>query len=149
MQAATAAGLPPEVANRVQASARAAFSRAKNREVATKGRMLVVRLNIAATDGLRVGGNARLAECRQWLIDNEKYAVVKAATIFQIERSSSDTQVADQIISDIKANLSGLTEQQIASVSAAIDRTVKEQIRTALADRYVVWATTWIRPEDR
>ena len=146
--AARAAGLPPAAADRLQAAARAAFNRARNREVSTTGRMHVVRLKTATIDELRLGSDPAFAACRQFLAQNTNYALMKAATVFHIERSASDTQIAEQIVADIKTNVTGLTDQQLATIEADVARVVGEQIRSALADRYIVWAATWLRPED-
>lgn len=114
--AATAAGLPPAATERVRAAARGAFNRARNRQVATQGRMRIVRLKTTVLDELRNGTGATLEPCRRFLAQNQGYAVVKAATVFHIERSSSDNQISSQIASEIKAAVQGVSADNLANV---------------------------------
>jgi hypothetical protein len=148
VKAATAAGLPPAATEKIKAAAKVAYNRAKEREVSTTGRMRIVRLSTDTVEELRRGSGATLAPCRQFLIANPNYSLVKAMTVFHIENSSSDTQIASEIAASVKGSVAGVDDSTLANVNAAIDRSVEENIQTALSDRYLIWAVSWLRPED-
>ncbi|MFO6430261.1 hypothetical protein ACLBKT_09255 [Erythrobacter sp. W302b] len=148
VQAAVAAGLPTGAVDCVEAAAKAAYDKAKNREVTTTGQMRIVLLKQIFVDEVRMDNNPRLAACRQFLQSNPEYALMKAITVFHIGKSQSASSIATRIAADVKASVSGLDATQLAAVKAAIDSKVTEEIQTALEDRYIVWAASWLKPED-
>jgi hypothetical protein len=148
VKAATAAGLPPAATEKVQAAAEAAYNREKERKVATTGRMHVIRFPREVLDEIRFGTDPDLQACRDFLSENPDYALVKAMTVFHIDDSTSDTQITDDITASVTGSLDGVDGETLAKVNAAIERSVKENIQTALSDRYLVWAVSWLRPED-
>ena len=148
VKAAVAAGLPPGAKDNVAAAAKAAFEQAKEREVVTSGQMRVVRLWTTVLDEVRQGNTSRLTACRQFLKDNPDYAIIKAITVFHIGKSGSDASIANQIAVNIKASVTGADSEKLAAINSAIDSKVTEQIQSALEDRYIVWAATWLKPED-
>jgi hypothetical protein len=145
VQAATAAGLPPAATEKVRAAAKAAYKRAKDREVVTNGRAILVRLKDPVVQELLYGSGADLEPCRKFLRDNKDFAIVKAMTVFHIKGSTSDTTIDDKIVADIKASLQGTGAENLADVGAAIEKTVNTQVKTALSDRYIVWGASWLR----
>jgi hypothetical protein len=149
VQAATAAGLPPAAADKVRAAAKAAYKKAKDRKVRTTGVARLVRLRSDVLQEILHGTDARLEPCRALLRANPDSAMIKALTVFHIQDASSTTDIDTQIAADIKASLSATDTAKLADVNAAIDRTVHEQIKTALADRYLVWAVTWLKLDDQ
>lgn len=148
VQALTAAGVPQAATDKVKAAANAAYKRAKKQTITTRGTMMVVRLKDQVVQSLMYGDSAALAPCRELINANPDWALVKAMTVFHIADASSTTNIDDQIAADIKASLDGIGQENIAKANAAIERVVTEEVKTALSDRYIVWAVTWLRKGD-
>lgn len=148
VSAAVAAGLPREAKEKLTSAAKAAYSKAKNKEVVTTGRATLVRLPSALISELRFGNKPEWNECRNFLRANKDYAIVKAMMVFHILGSTSNTDLDEKLAADLKISLKGTSAENIASVQTAIDQTVQAQLKSALADRYIVWAVTWLQNDD-
>lgn len=147
--ALTAAGVPPAATDQVKAAAKAAYNRVKDREVATTGRARLVRLKPGVIAELMNGSDPKYAPCREALRASDSEAMVKAMTVFHIDDASASTSIKKEITSDIEASLEGTGAENIGAVRAALERTVSEQIESALSDRYFVWAVTWLDKDSR
>jgi len=149
VQALVRAGLPSQLTAQVSAAAHASFTRNRNRIVSTTGRLLIARLKTSVIDQIRFGtGRNALTRCGAFLVANPRKALIKAMSVFYIRRSSAGTSIDQAIIADIQAILRGTSAEHIASVNVALNSHVRSLISSELSDRYIVWAVTWLRPED-